>query len=300
MLAAPLGFHTVGVARVEPVSRAAVEAYRHWVDTGMNASMDYLGRYSELRNNPALLLEGAQSVIVGAICYNHPMPESVPGDVTFASYARGDDYHDVVRNRLERLATLLSGRYGGEYRPTVDTVPIRERYWAQRAGVGFIGRNSQLIIPGSGSYFFIGCLLSTVAFVPDPPCDLQCIGCNRCAAACPGQAIDPDTHTVDARRCHSYLTIEHRGPLPADVDLGNRVYGCDICQQVCPHNADAPISPVAEFAMRPAIASLTAEGILAMTQEQFSTIFRRSAVKRAKLAGLQRNAAHILSRRGKC
>ena len=176
-------------------------------------------------------------------------------------------------------------------RVCVDTAPIFERYWAQQAGVGFIGRNSMLIVPEVGSYVFIGIILSTIDWQPDEPCMLDCIGCNACIRHCPGKAISLNG-TIDARRCHSYLTIEYRGELPDELDLNGKVYGCDMCQNVCPHNLNAPTSNISEFLPRKEILSLTHEDIDAMTQDDFSRIFRRSAIKRTKLTGLHRNNHH--------
>ena len=194
-----------------------------------------------------------------------------------------------------------------------------------RAGVGFIGRNSQLIIPGMGSYFFLATLIFAAGVEADAPCTLSCLNCGRCLRACPGRAILADG-TVDANRCLSYLTIEHRGPLPENIIipkisasdnsdnsynsnkinssdssesiplaslLGNRVYGCDTCQSVCPHNSNPPLTEIPEFRLRPALRNLTPAAILALTPSDFSHIFSHSAVKRARLAGLQRTATLI-------
>lgn len=207
-------------------------------------------------------------------------------------YARGDDYHEVVRERLSAMADEISGLWGGDTRVCVDTAPLRERYWAMKAGLGFIGRNNHLIIPGHGSYFFLGEILTTLRFHPDTPLETGCGNCHRCIDACPGGALTPDG-AIDTRRCLSYLTIEHRGELPEGTRLGNRIYGCDECQRACPHNRQAAATAERRFHPRPAIMSLTRDDIDSMTQEQFSTIFSHSAVKRAKLAGLKRNLRYL-------
>ncbi|MDE6528003.1 MAG: 4Fe-4S dicluster domain-containing protein, partial [Muribaculaceae bacterium] len=208
--------------------------------------------------------------------------------------------HEVLRRHLAPAAQLLADE-GFSARICIDTAPVLERYWAVKGGIGFIGRNRQLIVPGMGSYFFLAEIITSAEIEPDTPCALTCGNCGKCVEACPGGALDaPDG--FDATSCLSYLTIEHRGELPAATGkgcksrpiaeaLGNRVYGCDECQRVCPHNADPPVTGIAEFRMRPALRGITRAGILDMTQQQFSTIFSHSAVKRAKLAGLQRNAA---------
>lgn len=289
-----LGIFRLGVARAEAVDDVARRRYRRWIDDGFHASMDYMERYPDLRDDPRLLLDGARSVIVAAVSYHHLLPEGAGRARLFAEYARGTDYHIVVRRILDSLAAAITGRWGGETRVTVDTAPIRERYWAERAGLGFIGRNSQLIIPGAGSRFFLGTVITTVEFEPDAPVAETCLDCGRCVAACPGGAIVAGENRVDARRCLSYLTIEHRGDFPDGTSLHGHLYGCDVCQDVCPHNAASPLTPVDELNARPAVADLTPGAVAAMTQAEFSSVFRKSAVKRAKLAGLQRNARSIL------
>lgn len=289
--AAGLSIDRVGFARAEPVEPSAVEEYDRWLSGGNNAGMTYLERYGDLRADPRLLLPGACTVVAVAVNYHHAgrQPTGAP---EIASYAHGDDYHEVVRGRLDQLAAYIREQWGGETRVCVDTAPLRERYWAVRAGVGFRGRNGAVIVPGVGSFCFLGAILTTVEFTVDEVLAETCDGCGRCVRACPGQAIMPDG-TVDARRCISYLTIEHRGELPSGVTTGNRLYGCDCCQQVCPHNRDIPETGIEAFGLRPAIAALTRDSVAAMTQEQFSAIFRHSAVKRAKLAGLLRNLRHL-------
>jgi epoxyqueuosine reductase len=206
----------------------------------------------------------------------------------WASYALGDDYHDVMREKLSQLASFIQENWGGTTRICVDTAPIFERYWAQQAGVGFIGKNSMLIVPEIGSYVFIGIILTTTKFQSNEPCTLNCMGCNACIRHCPGKAISL-SGTIDARRCHSYLTIEYRGELPNELNLNSKVYGCDMCQNVCPHNLNAPTTTIAEFLPRQEILNLSHDDIDALTQEEFSRIFRRSAIKRTKLTGLQPN-----------
>ena len=286
-----LGFSAVGFARVEDVDAEAAENYSKWISEHRHGDMAYLERYSDIRSNPALLLEGASTVIVAAMNY-FPSKRQRLDVPQFAFYAYGRDYHEVVRERLQKLGEFVKENFGGATRACVDTAPIRERYWAVRAGVGFIGKNSQLIIPNRGSFFFIGELLTTVGFEPDEPCSASCGDCTACIKACPGHAICSGKR-IDARRCLSYLTIEHRGELPDDIDLGDHVYGCDECQLVCPHNLNAEPTDIAEFEPSEKFLALDREAILAMTPTEFSDIFRHSAVRRAKLEGLLRNASHI-------
>ncbi len=270
----------------------------------MNAGMSYMANHSELRHDPRRLLEGAQTIVAVTFNYYNPLPHPTGSDTMarFARYALGDDYHDIVRARLEILARWMRVTAGGETRVTVDTAPIHERYWARKAGVGVIGRNTMLIVNGGGSYHFIGLILWTGA-VPaellDQPATGSCLGCGRCERACPAGAIT--AMGVDARKCHSYLTVESRDErLPDGTRLPDgRLYGCDICQEVCPHNSDARPTEISGFKPRGFFKNLTLTDVAEMDQPTFSALFRRSAVKRAKLAGLRRNASHILNQKKK-
>lgn len=246
--------------------------------------MDYMERYPDLRSDPALLLEGTKSILCCAFPY--AQTERSP---LFSDYAVGDDYHEVLRKRLAPVAAFMENLVDGSCtRICIDTAPIRERYWAWRAGLGVIGLNNQLIIPGIGSKVFLSEILWTASADYGSPTEGDCGRCGACVKACPGGALDGNG-SIDCSRCLSYLTIEHRGELPDWLSLDKRIYGCDICQDVCPHNA-CPPEALPEFRLRPAIAALSREKIAGMTQEQFSTTFTHSAVKRAKLAGLKRNA----------
>lgn len=247
--------------------------------------MSYMEKYSDLRIDPKTLLEGARSMVCIAFPYFNNQPVQLP----ISLYARGRDYHEEVRERLLQYAQFLPP---GDVRVCVDTAPLRERYWAARSGLGFIGKNNQLIIPGLGSYFFLGFILTTAALpeVPGPAGfeRSECGDCRLCIDSCPGHCIPENGSAIDARRCLSYLTIEHRGPLPDDMRLPT-LYGCDVCQRVCPHNRNCRPTPIAAFHPSPQLSSLTAADVAEMTPERFSELFRHSAIKRTKLDGLKRN-----------
>lgn len=285
------------VAEARPVEQGSVDRYGDWIAGGFHGGMKYLERHASLRSDPRQLLEGARSVICCAFAYFTPFTRP-PESLRIARYALGLDYHDILRKRLDTAAARIRATYGGETRVCVDTAPIRERYWAARSGLGFTGRNNQLIIPGHGSYFFLGEILTTVAFRPtEPSAQLKkaaaaCAVCGRCIKACPTGALGEDGR-CDARRCLSYLTIEHRGDFPDGTDLHGTFYGCDRCAEACPHNSRPPLCTIDELRPNPRLLSLTAEEMLAMTQEEYTGLFRGSAMKRAKLAGLHRNAAAI-------
>ena len=284
-----LGFDACGVARAHRVDDVAAARYARWLAQGRNGCMEWAARHCDLRDDPQGLLPGVRSVIVVAMNY-YParfQPREAP---QFAYYAYGRDYHEVVKQRLWQLAAAIEQMAPCQTRVCVDSAPIRERYWAQQAGLGFIGLNNALILPGKGSYYFLGVILTTLSLDPDAPCTQSCGECHACIRACPAGALRDDG-AVDARRCLSCLTIEHRGDLPQWVSgvLGNRVFGCDECQKCCPHNRHARPTTIAELQPTDDFLSLTRERIAQMDQAEFSRLFSHSAVKRAKLAGLQRN-----------
>lgn len=292
VIVAEAGASAVGFATPTAISSEADERYLRWIADGRHASMEYLVRYPDVRRDPRLLLDGAATLIVAAFNYT-PRHRQPAGSPRIADYALGRDYHEVVRARLSESATRIKALYGGDTRVCVDTAPLRERYWAVRAGLGFIGLNNQLIVPGTGSRVFIGSILWTVAVDPDAPCTGSCDGCGACIKACPAGALHPDGSGVDARRCLSYLTIEHRGPLPDGLHTGGRLYGCDACQDVCPHNRHTPVSTIPEFNPDENIVELTRADIESMDSAGFKALFGHSAIRRTKLEGLQRNLRHL-------
>lgn len=283
------GVYRFGIARAEHVDPRHIQAYTRFIEQGRHASMQYLERYTDLRTDPRTLLAGTNSVISCAIPYYSPAPAP---RLAIARYARGADYHTILRDRLESSARSIREICGGETRVCIDTAPILERYWAVRAGIGFIGRNRQLIVPGAGSYFFLAEILTTAQLPASEPCTQSCGDCGRCLKACPTGALGPDG-TFDARRCLSYLTIEHRGEFAPDTDLHGTFYGCDRCADACPHNARPVATTIPPLLPDPAIAALTPRAIAALTPESYATIFRHSPMKRAKLAGLLRNLRQI-------
>lgn len=284
-----------GVAEAEDVMAGHREIYRNWIANGLNGPLGYMERYRLERTHPRYLLPGVRSVVSCAFPYYYPIERDAYA-LSIARYALGDDYHQVVRRRLEAVAEKIMERYGGECRVCVDTAPLPERYWAERAGVGFTGRNGQLYVAGLGSYFFLGEILTTVQFEPTGALDgelgVQCLGCGRCVKACPSGALRGDG-SVDARKCHSCLSIEYRGELPGGYRPGRKVYGCDVCSEVCPLNKRPMVSGIEELRPRRELLGLTREKILAMTHEEYCDILRNSAIRRAKLAQLKRNAEAV-------
>jgi epoxyqueuosine reductase len=296
-LARECGFELAGVARAEPVAEDFAR-YQTWAALGMAGEMRYLtDRRAEVRSDPRNLLVGARSVICVGKLYNQAAPPAAEGHAIFSRYARGRDYHEVLREALERLASKLAGIEEHRWKVCVDTAPLLERSYARQAGLGWIGRNTCLINEPLGSWFFLGELITTLELAPDAPPPDRCGTCMRCIEACPTQALVPDDEgwALDARRCISYLNIELRGPIPEEQRawLGPRVFGCDICQEVCPWNARAPETN--EPAFRPVYdPAPRLEDLAALSTEQFRERFRGTAVMRAKYEGLLRNVEAAL------
>lgn len=286
------GATIVGVTNAHTVPDRIHSVYRQWIDNGFHAGMGYMERYEDVRRDPRLLLAGARTIIMAAFSYANP--EAVRtmrtnGVPLIAEYALGDDYHTVLRQRLSVAAETIRSRFGGETRVCVDTAPLRERYWAQQAGIGFIGRNNYLIVPGHGAHFYLAAILWTgnTTDGADEPCANVCRDCSACIKACPMGALKSDG-SLDARKCLSYITIESREPLPENINSGGRIFGCDTCRRVCPHEPENPLqTPLDEFVARPDVMNLNACDWRDMTSVQFNRIFRNSAVKRAKLDRLK-------------
>ena len=292
-LAREEGFSACGLSEAAPVSAERAEEIRAWLAAGRNGSMDYLARNVDKRLDPRLLLDGARTIVSLAVNYS-PTDGTEGESLHLARYACGTDYHDVVKAMLRRLLSRLGLSEGVDTRAFVDTAPIDEKYWAQQSGLGWRGRNCQLIIPGAGSFFFLGELLTThPADCYDAPAVSRCGTCRACLDACPTGALCGDG-TMDARRCLSYLTIESRDSLPegTGAKMGGCFYGCDRCGEVCPWNRRfARRTDVEELLPRPALLAMGREDWQRLTQEEYTQLFRKSAVKRAKFSGLTRNIA---------
>jgi len=304
---AQLGFERCGIARAAPLARASyVEA---WLDSGRGGTMDYMHRYLAQRIDPTQLLDGAKSVIVVALNYNQPHPsrererpvtldrgdpheaDAARGKV--AVYAWGDDYHDVLRTKLNGLLGHLRTELheGFAAKVCVDTAPVIEREWAAASGVGWIGKNTLVLHESLGSYFFLGVVVTTLELEPDAPALDHCGTCTACLDACPTAAF-PAPYEMDASRCVSYLTIEHRGAIAEELheSMGSWVFGCDICQEVCPHNRRAPTTTEPRFAIRPPGPEPVLDELLHWSPDDYRTTLKGSAMRRAKLDMLQRNA----------
>ncbi len=307
-----LGFDEVRFASLSPGPQG--DGLRRWLDAGHHADMDWMERTAAKRIDPGLVLEGARSaILLGVDYYQGGVGKGggEPGSPAWARYSLYRDYHDTLGPALERAGRLLEESFGAaptDYRYYVDTGPVLERAWAAQSGVGFIGKNSMLISRKHGNWLFLASILTRVVFDPDPPLrergrtdavGLLCGKCTRCMDACPTDAF-PAPGVVDARRCISYQTIENKGVIPAALRaaIGNRVYGCDTCLDVCPWNRFATEGRRMILSSRRDIGDLPLGDLLRMTQERFSEVFRGTAIKRLKLVGLLRNACVVAGNSG--
>jgi epoxyqueuosine reductase len=302
-IARSLGFDRVGVAPAAPIARTAY--LDQWLARGRAGSIAYLHRNRHIRDNPAEILPGARSIVVVALNYHQPAPRipppSEPSDAPrgrIARYAWGRDYHDVVREKLRRLVAALRDAIDEPFdtRICVDTAPILEREIAAAAGVGWIGKNTMVLHQDVGSYFVLGELVTTLDLAPDTPATDHCGTCRRCLDACPTDAF-PAPYEMDAGRCISYLTIEHRGQIPTEFHaaMGDWLYGCDICQEVCPFNTHAPKTTEPVFAVRAPAPAADLSALLHWSDEDYRRTLADSAMRRATLDMLKRNAQIVIA-----
>jgi epoxyqueuosine reductase len=290
-----LGFDLVGIARAEGSSYR--EYFRGWLDGGQAGAMGYLAKRFEERTDPRVYLPGAACVICLGMNYFVPLEKVEPGRGRVARYALGKDYHELIAGKLHALADWIREVHPeAQTRCSVDTGPVMEKELAARAGIGWMGKNTCIINEKIGSWIFLGEVLTTLMLPADEAAVDRCGSCRRCIDACPTQAIT-EPYRLDARKCISYLTIEHRGEIEPGLaaKMGEWVYGCDVCQDVCPWNRDPPAA--AEAALQPQwiSGSLDLSEVAGWTDADYQRELRGSAMKRAKLPMLKRNA-EIVSR----
>lgn len=290
-----LGFSACGVSEVT-LLQDDVKRLETWLQEGNQGEMSYLERNFDKRVDPRKLVPGAKSVISVLDNYfteDRQDDRSVP---LISMYAHGRDYHDVVRKKLKQLLEYIRREFGEvDGRVFVDSAPVLERAWAARSGLGWIGRNSLLLTRNSGSFYFLGEIILDLELTYDAPVRDLCAKCRLCIDACPtGAIVEP--RKVDARKCLSYLTIEYRGELPNDLRaaFGNRIFGCDICQDVCPFNRKARPHDEPLFRMSERLSSLTRTGWQNLTVNEYEELFSGSAVKRTGFAGLRRNIDFVM------
>ena len=297
--ASQLGFDLVGIAPLAPSPRR--DYLRHWLEEGQAGEMLYLTKRFDERTDPQVYLPGARSAICVAINY-YAQLEEVPQEDRLhhgriARYALGDDYHELIKSRLHQLADWIRQmRPEARTRACVDTAPVMEKELAQRAGIGWLGKNSCLINPKIGSWLLLGELLTTLALPADDQGADHCGSCTRCIDACPTGAIT-GPYQLDARKCISYLTIEHRGPIDPQLQpqIGDWLYGCDICQDVCPHNRQPPVARDTALHPRFPTGTLDVREVLSWSEDEYRARLNGSAMKRVKLRVLMRNAGIVAS-----
>jgi epoxyqueuosine reductase len=313
------GFDRCRIARCEPPPH--VDEFHDWLEAGSAGEMAYMTRGAEKRSDPQMILPGARSVISLALNYwqdagpearKDQIPrrgESVPGRTDsniqrneargrIARYAWGDDYHEVIEDKLREIDKFLQTR-GGRQKCYVDTGAVLERDFAERAGIGWHGKSTMLIDKELGAWFFLAEILTTLELAADGPQPDRCGTCERCITACPTGAIT-SPHRLDARRCISYLTIELKGSIPLELRslIGDRIFGCDDCLSACPWNRFAQASRETAFAARPATVGMNLRDYLGLSEEEFRALFRKSPIKRIKRRGLLRNVCVALGNVG--
>ena len=284
-----LGFLACGVARAGFLEEEAPRL-EQWLRQGKQGTMAYMERHFDLRLDPTKLVPGARSVISLAYNYHTPPRQRDTEAPKLSTYAYGRDYHKVLRKRLKPLIAFIHEAFGEvALRAFVDSAPVLEKAWAEKAGIGWRGKHTNVIRQGSGSWFFLCELITDLELAPDPPATDHCGTCRRCIDACPTDAITP--YGVDGSRCISYLTIELKEAIPEEFagKMEGWAFGCDICQEVCPWNRFATPHDEPEFEPRPGLMDLSADEWHGMTEVVFDRLFEGSAVKRAKYGGLMRN-----------
>lgn len=290
-----LGFGFVGFARAERLD-AEARRLEQWLQSGAHGRMAYLENYFDLRIDPTQLVPGAKTVICLTFNYFTEEKQQDPAAPKLATYAYGEDYHFVVKDKLKALLQYMREAIGEiDGRCFVDSAPIMEREWAQRAGIGWNGRNTLTIHPKRGSFFFLAEIVCDLPLTYDDPMRDHCGTCRRCVDACPTEAIAPEGYFLDASKCISYLTIELRDAIPATFqpEMHNWMFGCDICQDVCPWNRFSERHTEPAFEPSAELLALSQRDWQELTAETFGRVFKKSAVKRVKYAGLKRNIEFV-------
>ncbi|MGC3973194.1 MAG: tRNA epoxyqueuosine(34) reductase QueG [Nitrospira sp.] len=312
-----LGFNVVGISRLPPPSEPTPDhpaapplnrlhdRLHEWLRRGFHASMNWMTRDPERRADPALVLPGCRSIIsVGMNYYTDRRADERPGNGRIARYAWGRDYHKLLGDRLMQLSERLTSLAPEDrHRAYVDTGPVMEKAWAQQAGLGWIGKHSNLVSSEFGSWLLLGEVLTTLELDPDEAGTDLCGSCRLCIQACPTGAIT-EPYVVDAGRCISYLTIELRGSeptLPEELrrGIGNRIFGCDDCLDICPYNHQAEPASEPGFQSTPLTTSPSLRSLMDMNEATFTATFKQSPIRRAKHAGLQRNVSWALANEAK-
>ena len=290
-MAMDLGFHTAGFAKAEKMEPEA-QRLEKWLNQGKHGQMNYMANHFEKRIDPSKLVPGAKTVISLLYNYHNPEKQKDASSPKISQYAYGKDYHFVVRQRLRDLLEKIRSEIGPvEGRCFVDSAPVLERDWARRSGTGWVGKNTLLITPKQGSYFFLAELIIDLELIYDHPIKDYCGRCTKCIDACPTEAISPEGYVVDGSKCISYFTIELKEALPVAYQdkFENWMFGCDICQEVCPWNRFAKKHDEPAFEPHSDLLEMKKEDWIEIDEITFRKVFQKSAVKRTKFSGLKRN-----------
>ncbi|HRG33584.1 MAG: tRNA epoxyqueuosine(34) reductase QueG [Saprospiraceae bacterium] len=290
-----LGFDQIGIVKAQKLDKESKQL-EEWLNKNYHGEMHYMERYFDLRTDPTLLLPGCKSVIVLSMNYDQPTQESKPNKPKISKYAFGKDYHKVMKKQCKKLIAYLKVLYGDiQIRAFVDSGPIMERIWAEKAGIGWNGKNTLNINPKKGSYYFLSCILTDLEFEYSQSIRDHCGTCKRCIDACPTGAIHQDGYLLDASKCISYLTIELRNAIPEEFrpKMENWIFGCDICQEVCPWNRFSVPSKVEDFKPNQDLLDLTLSEWLEISDETWDKLSFESPIKRAGKGNFQRNIRFI-------
>lgn len=291
-----LGFEFVGIAKAEQMTEEA-RRLEAWLNQGFHGKMSYMANHFDKRIDPRKLVEGAKSVITLTYNYFTDEKQEDPEAPKVARYAYGKDYHYVVKDKLKELLHFIETEIGEVHgRAFVDSAPVLERDWAKRSGVGWVGKNTLLINPKAGSYFFLAELILDLDLIYDNPMKDYCGRCRKCIDACPTDAISSEGYIMDGSKCISYLTIELKDEIipPQYQDkMEGWMFGCDICQEVCPWNRFSKPHQEAQFEPHPHLTSMTKQEWTEITEDVFNEIFKKSPVKRTKFEGLKRNITFL-------
>ncbi len=286
-----LGFDFIGFAKAEYMDEEA-RRLEQWLQQGMHGQMNYMANHFDKRVDPSKLVPGARTVVSLMYNYYTEKEQEDPEAPKISKYALGKDYHFVLKRKLKSLLGFIRDRIGEvNGRCFVDSAPVLERDWAKRAGIGWVGKNTLLIHPKAGSYYFLAELIIDLELVCDHPMRDYCGTCRRCIDACPTEAIAPQGYLVDGSKCISYFTIELKEAIPDEYKgkFNNWMFGCDICQEVCPWNRFSRPHQEPEFEPQPELLDMSKRDWEEITEEVFRKVFKKSAVKRTKFEGLKRN-----------
>jgi epoxyqueuosine reductase len=294
-----LGFDVVGVSPIGPFPESAF--YSEWLDKGYGADMHYLEKQEAAKMTPDSILPGARSVIVCAMNYNVAQPRTTYNHMRawVSRYAWGEDYHECIKEKIRELAGWIEQKSPQKTKVYVDTGPLLERVYAKYAGIGWFGKNTCIINNKAGSWLFLGCILTDLALATDWPAPDRCGTCTRCIEACPTDAI-VEPYVLDSRKCIAYTTIELRGAMPeADREsIGHHLFGCDICQDVCPWNRKSPHSDNPAFQPKPGLFWPEIDRLLDLSDDEWRQMIRSTSMKRAKIKGLLRNLMVVAANSG--